>query len=218
MYLAGQSHDNDLGESAAGNVIVIENEERPNGSTGSWQPSTTSASTRDRETHPMRQKHPNAQMRLRNDEVDDDDNDEQEKEELPGDNVTCSRPFWSLSLIYTRISIERTHFSFPRRKDARSQEWCWSAGTLSVRGWCCFWSRASSSGPASSFLCSPLESPPPRALARHRDGDSIRYSTRPHTYFHVYIYVYILRPIYHKNFTFLVLNIYMPYYLIINIY
>lgn len=89
MYLAGQSHDNDLGESAAGDVIVIENEERPNGSTGSWQPSTTSASTRDRETHPMRQKHPNAQMRLRNDEVDDDDNDEQEKEELPGDNVTC---------------------------------------------------------------------------------------------------------------------------------
>lgn len=107
MYLAGQSHDNDLGESAAGDVIVIENEERPNGSIGSWQPSTTSASTRDRETHPMRQQHPNAQMRLRNDEVDDDDNDEQEEEELPGDNVTCSRPFWSLPLIYTRISLSK---------------------------------------------------------------------------------------------------------------
>lgn len=30
------------------------------------------------------------------------------------------------------ISIKKTRFSSPRRKDARNREWCWSAGTLSV--------------------------------------------------------------------------------------
>lgn len=130
MYLAGQSHDNDLDESAAGDVIVIGNEERPNGSAGSWQPSTTSASTRDRETHPTRQQHPNAQMRLRNDEVDDDDNDEQEEEELPGGNVTCSHPFWSLPLIYTRYLYRRNSFQLSeteRRAQPRMMLIGWDA-------------------------------------------------------------------------------------------
>lgn len=106
MYLAGQSHDNDFDESAAGDVIVIENEELPNGSTTeNWQPSTSS-STRDRETHPMRQ-HPDAQMRLRNDEDDDDDNDEQEEEELPGNNVTCFSSLLSFALMYTRVFLSK---------------------------------------------------------------------------------------------------------------
>ncbi|KAM0728275.1 hypothetical protein ACS0PU_005744 [Formica fusca] len=85
MYLAGQSHGNDLGESAADDVIVIENEERPGSTTESRQPTATSSSTRDLETHSMQQ-HPSAQ-RLRNDE---DDDDEQEEEELPGDNFSAT--------------------------------------------------------------------------------------------------------------------------------
>lgn len=90
MYLAGQSHGNDLGESAADDRIVIENEKRPGSNgTGSRQSTTaTSSSTRDRETRPMRE-HPSAQ-RLRNDE-DDVDDDEQE-EELPDDNVNSRSP------------------------------------------------------------------------------------------------------------------------------
>lgn len=95
MYLAGQSHDNDLGESAADDVIVIENE-GPVGSTSESQQPSSSA--RDRETHLMRQ-HPSAQ-KLRNDEDDvvgDDDegDDEQKEEELPADNVTCPYIFLS---------------------------------------------------------------------------------------------------------------------------
>lgn len=123
--------------------------------------------------------------------------------------------------IYARISIEETCFSPPRRKDTLSRGSYWWAGTVSVRGWCCCWLCASSSGPASSSLCSPLESSPPRALARHRDnrhGDSTqRHSTRPHTYFHVYIYVYILRPIYNNNLTFFSIK-YLHVLLFINIY
>lgn len=216
MYLAGQSPGNDLGESAADDVIVIENEERPGSTTESRQPTATSSSTRDLETHSMQQ-HPSAQ-RLRNDE--DDDDEQEEEEELPGDNVTCSCPFFvSFLNIYIYVSLLKELVLVLRDGKTRAAK-----SNVDRLGQFPFEVDAVPDRvpphlglhflPSARHLNLPL-------LALSRDiGMAIRYDDiqhdRTHTFTFTFMYIYYVQ--YIRTLHFLVLNIYMRYYLIINIY